>query len=160
MIRLLFLLLMLGSLAARADEDALQRAFAEGMQAQQAGELSRAESIFRRMLAALDEVMPAEMALLNIQFENVERQKAVTSLGSVKGNGSKPAVQLDRRLEVRLVGVTPTDVDLANFLARLSKVRYFDGVTMTYSKDRNEAGHVMREFEVRFSLNLNGDGSQ
>ena len=54
MIRLLFLLLFLGTSAARADEDALQRAFAEGMQAQQAGELSRAESIFRRMLESTD----------------------------------------------------------------------------------------------------------
>ena len=54
MIRLLFLLLLLGALAARADEDALQRAFAEGMQAQQAGELSRAESIFRGMLESTD----------------------------------------------------------------------------------------------------------
>ena len=54
MIRLLFLLLMLGTFAARADEDALQRAFAEGMQAQQAGELSRAESIFRKMLESTD----------------------------------------------------------------------------------------------------------
>jgi len=53
-IRLLFLLLLLGALAARADEDALQRAFAEGMQAQQAGELSRAESIFRGMLQSTD----------------------------------------------------------------------------------------------------------
>ena len=54
MIRLVFLLLFLGTSAARADEDALQRAFAEGMQAQQAGELSRAESIFRRMLESTD----------------------------------------------------------------------------------------------------------
>ena len=54
MIRVLFLVLLLGSLAARADEDALQRKFAEGMQAQQAGELSRAESIFRSMLESTE----------------------------------------------------------------------------------------------------------
>ena len=54
MIRLLFLVLLLGTSAVRADEDALQRAFAEGMQAQQAGELSRAEGIFRGMLESTD----------------------------------------------------------------------------------------------------------
>jgi hypothetical protein len=36
--------------AARADEAALQRAFVEGMQAQEAGDLARAEGIFREML--------------------------------------------------------------------------------------------------------------
>jgi hypothetical protein len=38
--------------AAHADEDALQRAFALGMQAQHAGDLARAERIFREMLTS------------------------------------------------------------------------------------------------------------
>lgn len=49
--RVLVLALLLAVSAARADEDALQRAFVQGMQAQQAGDLGRAESIFRDMLA-------------------------------------------------------------------------------------------------------------
>lgn len=47
---LVFALLMAVS-GARAEGDALQRAFIEGLQAQQAGDLSRAEGIFREILA-------------------------------------------------------------------------------------------------------------
>jgi hypothetical protein len=42
--------LLVGVCSAHADDDALQRAFVHGMQAQQAGDLARAESIFREML--------------------------------------------------------------------------------------------------------------
>jgi hypothetical protein len=48
--RTLLLALLLVACAARADEQVLQRAFEAAMQAQQAGELSRAEAILREML--------------------------------------------------------------------------------------------------------------
>jgi len=48
--RALLLALLVGVSSAHADEDALQQAFTQGMQAQQAGDLSRAESVFRDML--------------------------------------------------------------------------------------------------------------
>ena len=56
---------------------------------------------------------------------------------------------------MRLVGVAPSDVDLANFLTGLTGVPFFDNVAMTYSKDKAQEGHLLREFEVTFSLNLN-----
>ena len=50
MIRALAFALLVSVSSAHADDDALQRAFVHGMQAQQAGDLARAESIFREML--------------------------------------------------------------------------------------------------------------
>ena len=50
--------------------------------------------------------------------------------------------------------MVPTDVDLANFLAGLQNVPYFENVAMAYAKDRAENGHVMREFEVNFTIDL------
>jgi hypothetical protein len=49
-IRALAFAVFLGACSAHADDDALQRAFVHGMQAQQAGDLGLAESIFREML--------------------------------------------------------------------------------------------------------------
>jgi hypothetical protein len=50
--------------------------------------------------------------------------------------------------------VAPSDVDLGDFLARLAGIPYFSDVAMGYSRDRTDSGHVMREFEVAFNINL------
>jgi hypothetical protein len=61
----------------------------------------------------------------------------------------------DRRLNVRVTGVAPTDVEVADFLTKLTGKPFFEDVRMTGSKPRMESGHMMREFEVYFSMNLN-----
>jgi hypothetical protein len=111
-----------------------------------------------RLLATLDEVMPPEMALVDLSFDTEDRVvQPATPTGSrftrAAANAAPPVI--DRRLKVRLVAVAPTDVDLANFLARLTGKPFFEAVAMTYARDRSEQGHLMREFEVLFSMDLN-----
>ena len=65
---------------AHADEDALQRAFALGMQAQQTGDLARAEAIFREMLTST-------------QSPRVKLELARTLFAQAKYDGSESAVQ-------------------------------------------------------------------
>jgi hypothetical protein len=67
--------------------------------------------------------------------------------------GSRPPV--DRRLRVRLQGVAPTDLELATFLTDLNQTSFFERPALTYVKERRESGHVLREFEVTFTINLN-----
>ncbi|MCC7351865.1 MAG: PilN domain-containing protein [Phycisphaerales bacterium] len=102
-----------------------------------------------RLIAALESVMPPEMALLNLAVETVEQPRSVA-----KPNG-KSEIVVDRQIKIRMLGVAPTDVDLANFMTRLTAERYFEQVSMSYAKERQERGHVMREFEVVFVVNLN-----
>jgi hypothetical protein len=64
-------------------------------------------------------------------------------------------IPVDRRMNVRLRGVAPTDVDLAEFLKRLNEVPYFENVAGFNAKDRSENGHMMREYEITFAINLN-----
>ena len=71
------------------------------------------------------------------------------------GKGKAAAPQVDRQLHVKLTGVVPTDVELVTFLGRLAATKVFDHVKPTYAKDQASNGHVMREFEVTFDLNLN-----
>jgi Tfp pilus assembly protein PilN len=105
-----------------------------------------------RLIRTIGRVMPKEMSLQDITFDTVELESK-----SAAGNGSvKPGdAQRDRRLRAHLVGVAPSDVDLANFLAGLTNIPFFQDVTMTYAKDKSASGHLMREFEVTFTMNLN-----
>ena len=107
-----------------------------------------------RLLHTLDELMPKEMSLVELNIDTDEHV-ARPAMAVRQVQQSAGAIEMDRRLNVRLVGVAPSDLDLANFLASLTGVPFFDNVTTTYSKDKTQAGHVLREFEVTFSLNLN-----
>jgi Tfp pilus assembly protein PilN len=106
-----------------------------------------------RMIDALGQVMPAKMALLDLTL-NTE-QRAIQQSPLLANSGVEP--QVDRRLRVKLHGVVPTDVDLGDFLGHLSNVPFFRDIAMPYSKDRVQSGHVMREFEVTFAVDLNQD---
>jgi hypothetical protein len=44
-------------------------------------------------------------------------------------------------------------------MTQLSTIAFFDQVSVTYARDKSDNGHVLREFEVSFMLNLNGAGS-
>ncbi len=110
-----------------------------------------------RMLNAIEAAMPNEMSLLGMTFDIEESAKsAISSLARGRQSSDTPAAALDRRLRVRLTGVAPTDVDLASFLGRLGSYPFLDQIAMTYAREKSDSGHIMREFEVGFSLNLNG----
>lgn len=109
------------------------------------------------MMQTLDSIMPRQMALVGVQLDNEEKAEQSAVLAArAPGSGGEPPV--DRRLKVRVQGVCPTDVDLANFVTRLADVPFFELVTITYAREKSENNHVMREFEVTFSINLNGQG--
>jgi Tfp pilus assembly protein PilN len=102
-----------------------------------------------RLLFTLDQKLPRDMSLTDLSFDTREQLKAANTRVSARGD------DIDRRLHIRLEGVAPTDNDVANFLTALARVPFFDDVAMNYSRDRNEGGHIMRDFEITFSVNLN-----
>jgi Tfp pilus assembly protein PilN len=108
-----------------------------------------------RLVRTLEDVMPKEMSLVELNVETEEQLARPTPNATVPVPARNATPDVDRRLVVRVVGVAPSDVDLANFLAGLTAVPFFENVAMAYSKDKAQAGHVLREFEVSFSLNLN-----
>jgi hypothetical protein len=112
-----------------------------------------------RLLQTLDTIMPKEMSLTEFDCDTEEQQAQTqqnTSVASLRPTASdKQPSQLSRKLKVRIVGIVPSDVDLANLLSGLTNVPFFEQVALTYSRGRVESGHVLREFEVTFSMNLN-----
>jgi Tfp pilus assembly protein PilN len=107
-----------------------------------------------KMIDVLDAVMPKQMSLTGVQVDNEEK---VDNSAIQAARTGEPVI--DRRLKVRIQGVCPTDVDLANFMTQLAAVPFFEQVNITYARERGQAGHVMREFEVTFGLSLNGSGN-
>lgn len=101
------------------------------------------------MVHRIDSLMPRQMSLTGIRLENEEKVDN-SAAQVVKGEQA-----VDRRLKVTIQGVCPTDVDLANFMTQLAAEKYFDQVNITYAREKSESNHVMREFEITFSINLN-----
>ncbi len=106
-----------------------------------------------RLMKTIDSAMSREMSVLGMQMEVVERLEGPTAQ-SVRLNTPAPLIA-DRHLQVKLQGVAPTDVDLANFATRLGEIPFLEQVAINYARERSENGHVMREFEISFSMSLN-----
>jgi Tfp pilus assembly protein PilN len=112
-----------------------------------------------RLISKLAESTPPSVSLLllNIDTDEIPVQLSAAERASLK-EGTRPPV--DRRLRVRLQGVAPTDVELATFLTELNQASFLERPSLTYVKDRRESGHVLREFEVTFTINLNSPMGQ
>jgi hypothetical protein len=106
----------------------------------------------------LGELMGTQTFVLELTLDTEESVRTVASppAAAFAGEPAQPAREVvERKLRVKLVGVAPSDVEVANFLAGLSSRSYFDQVAMTYARDRSSEGRLMREFEVAFLINLN-----
>jgi hypothetical protein len=107
-----------------------------------------------RLVTKLGDATPPSLSFLslNIDTDEIPVQLSAADRAGLK-EGSRPPV--DRRLRVRLQGVAPTDLELATFLTDLNQTSFFERPALTYVKERRESGHVLREFEVTFTINLN-----
>lgn len=106
-----------------------------------------------RLLVTLDEVMPKTMTLLELSF--LTEEQVPLTLADARLTQQQKERTVERRLNVKVAGVAPTDVEVAEFLTRLTGKPYFEDVRMTRSKPRPDKGRLMREFEVYFSMDLN-----
>jgi Tfp pilus assembly protein PilN len=107
-----------------------------------------------RLIGKLATVLPENVSLLSLSMDTDETVVHQTNVERA-GSATPAPPRVDRRLKVKLQGVAPTDVELALVLTELNKVPFFEQVTPTYAQDRKDAGHIQREFELTFSVNLN-----
>ncbi|MEA2708335.1 MAG: type pilus assembly protein PilN [Phycisphaerales bacterium] len=110
-----------------------------------------------RIITTLEQMMPADMALLDLTLETEEPARG----GNGSGGGLSARAQREKghespKLRFRMHGVAPTDMDLGEFLAKLTGRPFFKNVELMYSHERQDRGHVMREFEVTFTMDLAG----
>ena len=105
-----------------------------------------------KLMSTLDGLMPANMALVELTLETEETPKISGSTLASRAAAEKQ--REESKLHFKLHGVSPTDVDLAEFLSRLTGKSFFKQVELLYSHEKVDSGHVMRDFEVAFSLDL------
>lgn len=71
---------------------------------------------------------------------------------SRRGKKAKPDIRQSQETHLRLLGLAPTDVEVAQFIAELSSSKLFDQVELSYTEDQQLEGRLWRRFEVRFRL--------
>jgi hypothetical protein len=130
-------------------------------------DLGRQDSIFAKigrpveatkLITTLEQLMPRDMALMNLTLET-EDPPARSTGGSISARSKQvKSLAADPRLRLRMHGVAPTDVDVAEFLARLTSKPFFKQPELMYTHERIDSGHVMREFELSFVMDLHGMG--
>ncbi|HRK31444.1 MAG TPA: hypothetical protein PLD59_10230 [Tepidisphaeraceae bacterium] len=123
---------------------------------------------FTRIIGDLDQLMGPDMFLIDFSAQTEEQTRSAPAVSANKSNqgnsassfNKASAAKVDRNLKIKLVAVSPSDVDVANFLSGLTNKPCFDQVAMTYAKDRVQGGRLMREFELTFLINLNSPSTE
>ncbi len=112
------------------------------------------------VLAELCRVMPANVSLLSLELKTIELRAEAEGTGRRSRSGSAagrrpqepsgPGVL--RRVSLKLTGLAPTDVDVANFIGQLSASCLFEDVNMGYAKTVSLRGRPAREFQANCFL--------
>lgn len=108
-----------------------------------------------RLLQKLDELMPRQMSLIEFECTTEETPRQVATVAAVSKSSEKAKIQFDRRLRVKLLGVAPSNTEVATFIAGLYTVPFLDQVSYVNSRDVYDSDHKLREFTVTFCINLN-----
>jgi len=106
------------------------------------------------VLAELQKLLPESIFLKNlsleiqeVQADNRPAEKHISA--RLAAGGSEKAVSDGiKRLQLVIVGMAPSDVDLVNFIAQLSTSPLFENVNMGYTKTVLIDNHVAQEFKA------------
>jgi Tfp pilus assembly protein PilN len=103
-----------------------------------------------RILDELNHQMPPGMALLEM---NLGTEESAQPQSDADRALNRP-VKIDRKLTIQLTGMAPTGGEVATFLTHLVAVPYFTDVGLVKAEDHAENWRLMREFVVKFALDL------
>jgi hypothetical protein len=107
-----------------------------------------------RVVGELARWMPPSMALTRINIETKAVAKTIEQAARDRRTRGPETGTLSRTLNVRFVGVAPTEAEVTVFYARLAELGVLQEVRLVRSTEKKTSDTVMREFEVTFSLPL------
>ncbi len=109
-----------------------------------------------RVVGEVIQALPSAAALteLHVVEQTVKVIEADTSSPKPGRRARKAAQVVREKVEtrLRLIGLAPTDVEVAGVISSLSASPLFDRVELSYSENQAVAGVVVRKFEVTFIL--------
>jgi hypothetical protein len=115
-----------------------------------------------KLITTLEQMMPTDMALLDLSLDTEEPLRGGYgggggfAAGGLAARAAREKEQENAKLRFRMRGVAPSDTDLGEFLHKLTGRPFFKSVELLYSHERQDRGHVMREFEITFVMELAG----
>ncbi len=122
------------------------------------------------LLAAITNAMPDGVSILKLKLdEKVSRvrrpsnydNKKKTAKGKKKSSKKKTKQKKSKRLEppmlrtVVIEGLSPTDIEVAEYIASLNTCQIFGDVELTKSEEVSVDGFVFRKFELKSTLKNN-----
>jgi len=105
------------------------------------------------ILAELEAVMPRSISLQDLSMESMDVHVPV----QMPHNSPKPklaagpaeaAEKIVKRIQLSITGLSPTDIELADFIAQLSASPLFEDVNMGYARTDEFDGRVGRKFQA------------
>jgi len=106
-----------------------------------------------RVLGDLERKLPQEMALLDVSVDVQQHTRALPVIRAGAVPAANPQTVIQREMNIELHGVAPSDVELGNYMIRLSTIPCFTASSLS-TADLRQNGRLMREFRISFSLNL------
>jgi len=107
-----------------------------------------------RLLGLIAQSTPESISLIGMSLQTEEKIDATKTLINARATRDKEPA-MDRKLRVRLQGVAPSNAEVADMMTRLAANNFLEDVSMGYTKDSDQSGRLVREFEVTFALDLN-----
>jgi len=112
------------------------------------------------ILAELVNRMPASLSLLEVDMQSKTIRTAApprSKLEAVKKSRQAQKQTPDRtqktRIDMTLVGLAPTDVQVARFMTALSQCAMFEDLNLRYSQETSVEDQTMRRFRLDMRVN-------
>jgi len=104
------------------------------------------------VLGELQFVMPESITLTSLTLETMEVSTAAAPSRTSRSRRATKAQDVGattvNRIQAVITGVSPTDVDVANFIGQLSASPLFEDVNMGYARTVEYRGRQAREFQA------------
>ena len=108
--------------------------------------------IARDVLSELGRILPETMSLTNYELatvtEEVTLKPAAGAPAGGRRRGRKAPTKTVKRLKLTIMGLSPNNVDVANFIADLSASDLFEDVDMGYAKEIGFRGRKAKQFQA------------
>lgn len=108
-----------------------------------------------RIVAEVIQSLPTQTSLTDLSIAQETVRTVTSAAQDLKAAGRRQKateISEESQMRLRLRGLAPTDVEVAQLIAGLANSQCFDQVDLSFSEDQLIENHVLRRFEVSFSL--------
>ncbi len=127
------------------------------------------DNVLKSMVfAELINNMPATLRLTDLELQTKVAEDgtppARTAIQREKmrqqGTGQSEVQVVPTVVEITLVGMAPTDVEISEYIGNLNAHELFRGVSLSFVEEAKKEDNVMRKFRIELALNRNFDTSE